>query len=94
MSKRNLATLPPPTKYITREEIAARWRRSSITTQRLLRKFGVTVYRLTARDHLYAVAEIEAIEKKSATVAPRPARNYKALLASKQNGHKGIVNEA
>jgi len=84
MAKRDLASLAPPTKFLTLEETAARWRRSPITTRRLLRQFGVTVHRLTSRDHLYAIAEIEAIEKQSRLVPPRPAKNYECLLQSKR----------
>ena len=83
MAKRDLASLAPPTKFLTLEETAARWRRSPITTRRLLRHFGVTVHRLTSRDHLYAVCEIEAIEKKSQLAAPAPARNWDKMIEAK-----------
>jgi hypothetical protein len=85
MSKRNIAALPPPTAFLTLEEVAARWRRSPITTRRLLRKFGVATHRLTGRDHLYALVELEAIERASQTVAPKVAKNYENLLHSKQS---------
>jgi hypothetical protein len=84
MPKRDSAALPPPTEFLTLEEVAARWRRSPVTTRRLLQKFGVHTHRLTSRDHLYAVSELEAIEKASRLVAPKPARNYKNLLSSKR----------
>ncbi len=83
-SKRDVASLPPPTVFLTVEEVAARWRRSSITARRILRKLGVSVHRLTSRDHLYALADIEAIEKQSRTKGPRPAKNYACLLESKR----------
>jgi hypothetical protein len=83
MAKRIVATLPPPTTFLTLEETAARWRRSPITTRRLLRQFGVTVHRLTSRDHLYAIAEIEAIEKQSRLAAAAPARNFDKMIEAK-----------
>jgi hypothetical protein len=84
MSKKDLAALPPPIAFLLLWEVAARWRRSPITTQRLLRKFGVPVHRLTSRDHLYALSDIEAIEKASRLVGPKPARNCENLLVSKR----------
>jgi hypothetical protein len=87
MSKRDIFVLPPPTKFLTLEEIATRWRRTPITTRRLLRKFDVTVHRLTSRDHLYAIADIESIEQASQVVAPKPRpKNWDQLVASKRQG--------
>jgi hypothetical protein len=89
MAKRDIAALPPPTVFLTLEETAARWRRTTITTRRILRKFGVATHRLTGRDHLYALAEIEAVERASLTRAPKVAKNYDCLLASKQSKTEG-----
>jgi hypothetical protein len=84
MAKRDLASLAPPTKFLTLEETAARWRRSPITTRRLLRHFGVTVHRLTSRDHLYAIAEIEAIEKQSQLKATKTPGNWDKVVEGKR----------
>ena len=85
MAKRDLASLAPPTKFLTLEETAARWRRSPITTRRLLRHFGVTVHRLTSPDHLYSIAEIEAIEKQSQLKATkRTPDNWNKVVEGKR----------
>ena len=63
MAKRDLSNLPPASKFLTLTEIAGRWRRQEITVDRMLRKFGVAVYRLGSKAHLYAVADIERIEE-------------------------------
>jgi len=39
------------------------WRRQQITTDRLLKKHGVPVYRIAAKVHLYRLADIERIEE-------------------------------
>jgi hypothetical protein len=84
MSKRDTATLPPPTTHILLQELAQRWRRSPITTRRLARKFGLNVYRLTSRDHLYSLAEIEEVERASQIVLPKPpGKNWDKLLIAK-----------
>jgi hypothetical protein len=63
MAKRDLSQLPPASKFLTLTEIAGRWRRQEITVDRMLRKFGVAVYRLGSKVHLYALADIERIEE-------------------------------
>ena len=72
----------PPVEFFTLGEVARRWRRIEITTQRLLRRFGVPVYRITSRDHLYRRTDIEEIERKSLSKPPAVALNYPALAAS------------
>jgi hypothetical protein len=93
MSKRDLRALPPATTFLTLEETAARWRRSPITTRRLLRQFGVTVHRLTSRDHLYAIAEIEAIERKSQLAPAAPARNFDKMIEAKAKQQKELASK-
>jgi hypothetical protein len=62
MAVRDSSKLPPATIFLTLEEISARWRRQQITTDRLLKKFGVPVYRIATKCHLYRLTDIEAIE--------------------------------
>src|SRR5690349_9063149 len=83
MAKRNLSTLPPPSLFLTLTEIAGRWRRQEISTERLLRKFGVPVYRLASKVHLYKVADIEAIEE---------AAKLKPPLVSSTSWQPGQMN--
>jgi hypothetical protein len=69
--KRPAQTLPAPTTFLTLEEVAARWRRQPLTVDRMLRyKFKVPTYRLTAKAHLYALSDIEAIEEKAKHTPP------------------------
>jgi hypothetical protein len=76
LMKRTGATLPPPTKFLTLEEVAARWRRQPLTVDRLLREhFKIPTYRLTAKAHLYALADIEAIEEAAKHRAPLLVRS-------------------
>jgi hypothetical protein len=70
-NKRDVATLPPPTIFLTVEEVAARWRRRTLTTSRLLQKFNVPVYRIASKALLYAVKDIEAIEAASRNKPPQ-----------------------
>ena len=68
--------LPPATTFLTLEEVAARWRRQPLTVDRLLRyTFKVPVYRLTARGHLYALSDIEAIEERAKNTPPLAVRS-------------------
>ena len=61
-------SMPPPTVFLTLEEVAARWRRQPLTVDRLLRHtFKIPVYRLTAKAHLYALRDIESIEEQAKT---------------------------
>jgi hypothetical protein len=79
-SRHHAKELPP--EFLLLEQVATRWHREVITTHRLLRRFGVAVYRLTSRDHLYSLADIEAIERAARDKPPAPANNYPALVAS------------
>jgi hypothetical protein len=65
MPRRDIASLPPPTKFLTLVEVAARWRRAPLTTRRLLRKFGISALRLSKGPNLYAISELETIERAS-----------------------------
>jgi hypothetical protein len=65
MAKRDLSHVPPPSKFLSLTEVAGRWRRQELTTDRLLKKFGVPVYRLGSKVHLYALADIEKIEEQA-----------------------------
>jgi hypothetical protein len=70
LMKRNL-NLPPATEFWTLEEIAQRWRRQPLTVDRLLRyTFKIPVYRITAKQHLYSIADVKAIEQQAKTRAP------------------------
>jgi hypothetical protein len=84
MAKRDLEILPPPTTFLVLEEVAIRWRRQPLTTERLLKKFGVPVYRLTAKAHLYKVTDIEAIEE---------AAKLKPPIAPKTVWKPGQINK-
>ena len=66
--------LPPPTEFITLAETAQRWRRREITTERLLKRFGVETFRLTAKLHLYRLSDIIAIEEAAKTRPPQILR--------------------
>jgi hypothetical protein len=74
--QRDVSSLPPPTKFLTLEEVAIRWRRQPLTVDRLLREtFKVPTYRLTAKAHLYALADIERIEEEAKHRAPLLVRS-------------------
>jgi hypothetical protein len=73
--KQTPAPLPPATTFLTLEEVAARWRRRPTTVYRLLRyTFKVPTFRLTAKGHLYALADIVAIEENAKHNAPLAVR--------------------
>ena len=63
MAVRDASKLAPATIFLTLEEISARWRRQQITTDRLLKKYGVPVCRIAAKVHLYRLTDIERIEE-------------------------------
>jgi len=48
--------------FLSLKELAVRWRRSPITVERLAHKLGIPLYRLTTKQHLYALSDIEAVE--------------------------------
>jgi len=55
---------PPKARFLA--AVSARWRRRPTTVYRLLRyTFKVPTFRLTAKGHLYALRDIEAIEEKA-----------------------------
>ena len=65
--------LPPPDKTFLRlEGVGTRWCRNIRVARRLLKQFGVPVYRLTGTSHLYKVSDLEAIENASRYKAPKP----------------------
>jgi hypothetical protein len=73
--KRSPAPLPPATAFLTLEEVATRWRRRPTTVYRLLRyTFKVSTFRLTAKGHLYALRDIEAIEAQAKHTPPLAVR--------------------
>jgi hypothetical protein len=68
MPRSRLNSRPPdsPTDvFLTIDELAARWKRAPLTVGRLARQFGIPVYRLTTKGHLYALRDIEAVEEKA-----------------------------
>jgi hypothetical protein len=66
---------PLLTTFLTLEEVAARWRRQPLTVYRLLRyTFKVPTFRLTAKGHLYALRDIEAVEEKAKHNPPLAVR--------------------
>ena len=74
---KEIKTKPRKGKFLKRDELAERWKRSPLTTGRLARKLGLSVYRLTTKDHLYSLEEVEAVEA-AAKVKP-PFVNASAL---------------
>ena len=73
--KQSPAPLPPATAFLTLEEVSARWRRRPTTVYRLLRyTFKVPTFRLTAKGHLYALADIKAIEEQAKHNPPLAVR--------------------
>ena len=73
-STKRKSPLLPPTVFLLLVEVAARWRRTELSTERMLRKFGVPVYRLTAKAHLYALEDIERIEEQAKVRPPLVVR--------------------
>jgi hypothetical protein len=79
MPKRDIASLPPPTVFLTLEELAARWRRATITTEKLAHKLGIPAHRLTSMVHLYAISDIEKVEAAARVKPTRVTKSaYKA----------------
>jgi hypothetical protein len=67
---------PSPTNvFLTREELAIRWKRAPLTLDRLVRKFNLPVYRLTTKGHLFALRDIEAVEAASRVKPPKVPRS-------------------
>jgi hypothetical protein len=91
--KRTVPNLPPPTAFFTLPEVAGRWRRQEVTTERLLRKFGVPKVRLTSKVHLYARADIERIEEQAKCKPPLRSRTTWTKRPPKKssNGEKGAA---
>jgi hypothetical protein len=84
MAVRDSSKLPPATVFLTLEEVAARWRRQTITTGRLLRKYKVAVFRIASKCHLYRLTDIEAIEE---------AAKHRPPLVYSTTWKKGHVNK-
>ena len=63
---------------------AGRWRRQEISTDRLLKKFRVPVYRLASKVHLYKLADIERIEE---------AAKHKPPLVGSTVWKPGLINK-
>jgi hypothetical protein len=83
--------MPPPTVFLSLEEVAARWRRQPISTERLLKRLGVPTYRLASKAHLYKLSDIEAAEasaKVRPPVAPKTAWPAGTINSTRRNTAK------